>query len=224
MRVWFKSGCWLLASPNGRNAVGGDPGSTTDQGDVLRFGLCDEQAVEGIALGAAATELDVGEATVGGGVDGGDRQEGEPLGQQLLSPLVGNLELAERCFDRDLEERARAEERLPRPRYRLARRGRETIVVSQPPERRVGVDEEPQSTTPRSRATSSGQTSKSSAIEIRPARAPGLRRTDSRSGMGTRRATGCLPRRSSTGSPFSARATSFERLVFASPMLNVLVT
>lgn len=57
-------------------------------------------------------------------------------------------------------------------------------IVTQPPQHSMSVGEQPQSTTPRPRATSSGQASKSSDIEIRPARAPGLRRAGPRSVIG----------------------------------------
>ena len=56
---------------------------------------------------------------------------------------------------------------------RLARRGRQAGVVGQPPQQRVGVDEQPGHAV--YSANSSGVSSKSSAIVIRPFSAPGTR-------------------------------------------------
>lgn len=125
-----------------------DPSIAAHQGDFLDFGLCNEQAVERIAL-AFAAELDIGKATIGDRVSYGDGQESKPLRQKLLGPLLGNLELAKRCFDRDLEKRARAEEWFLRTGDRLACGIRQTSIVPQPPEHRMRVGKEPQSTIPR---------------------------------------------------------------------------
>jgi hypothetical protein len=60
-----------------------------------------------------------------------------------------------------------AEQRLLGASERIPCLGGETRVVLQPPQRRVGVDKKSQSSIPRARAMSSGQTSKSSASSIR---------------------------------------------------------
>src|SRR5665811_937763 len=106
---------------------------------------------------------------------GRDGEQRETLGEQLLRPLLGGLELAERRLDRDLEQGARAEQRLLGAGDRLACRLGEARIVGEPPEGGMGVEKEPQSSTPSARATSSGQASKSSARRMRPARAPGSR-------------------------------------------------
>jgi hypothetical protein len=92
-----------------------------DEGDLLRFGLGDEQAVEGVAL-RATPYVHVRKASVCGGVIDGYREQRESLRQQLLRPTLDDLELAERRLDRDLKERPGAEERVPRAGYRFARR------------------------------------------------------------------------------------------------------
>jgi len=126
---------------------------------------------------------------------GRDRQQREALGKQLLGPLLSSLELAERGLDRNLEQGAGAEQRFGRIGDRLARGLRKARIVGEPPQSGVGVEEEPQSSTPSVRATSSGQTSKSSPRRMRPARAPGLRRAAPDLGNATSRATGWGPRR-----------------------------
>lgn len=101
--------------------MGDDAGVAGDEGDLLRFGLGDEQAVEGVALRAAA-DVHVRETSVCGGVIDGYREQRESLCQKLLRPTRDDLELAERRLDRDLEERPGAEERGLRAGYRFARR------------------------------------------------------------------------------------------------------
>jgi len=105
-----------------------DPWIAADQGDFLHLGLCDEQTVKRIAL-ALAAELDEGQTAIGGCVSYGDGEKSKPLCPQLLGPLLGNFELAQRGFDRDLEERAGAEERLLRASNRLTRGIRQPRVV-----------------------------------------------------------------------------------------------
>ncbi len=91
--------------------MGGDPGVAGHQRHTLHSGLGCEEAIEGIAL-LLAFQFDIGKAAVGGSMSKRYGQEREALGEQLLSPPLGDLELAERGFDGDLEERAGAEERL----------------------------------------------------------------------------------------------------------------
>jgi len=91
--------------------VGGDAGVAGDQRHPLYCGLGDEEAVERVAM-RPAVQLDVGKAAIGGRVGGRDRQQRKALGEQLLRPLLGNLELAEGRLDRDLEQGAGAKERL----------------------------------------------------------------------------------------------------------------
>lgn len=101
--------------------MSGDAGIAADQGHALNRCLGNEKAVERIALQRAAL-FDVGKVAIGGGVSWGYGQEREALGEELLGPALRDLELAERGFDRDLEESAGAEERLLGAGDRLAGR------------------------------------------------------------------------------------------------------
>jgi hypothetical protein len=89
----------------------GDAGVASDQGDRLDARLRNKKAVEGVAV-RLAVPLDVGKAAIRGGVGSRDRQQREALGEQLLRPPLGSLELAEGRLDRYLEQRAGAEQRL----------------------------------------------------------------------------------------------------------------
>lgn len=91
--------------------MGGDAGIAGHQRHTLHRGLGDEEAIEGIAL-PSAVQFDIGKAAIGGAMGKRYGQQREALGEQLLGPRLGDLEPAERGFDRDLEERAGAEERL----------------------------------------------------------------------------------------------------------------
>lgn len=91
--------------------MGGDARIAGDQRHTLHRSLGDEEAIEGIAL-LSAIQLDVGKAAIGGAMGERYGQQREALGEQLFGPRLGDLELAERGFDRDLEERACAEERF----------------------------------------------------------------------------------------------------------------
>ena len=71
-----------------------DSGIAGDQRNLLGRGLSGEQAVERIALTLSA-DLDVGKASICRSVRDRDRKQGKSLCQQLLNPLVGNLQLAE---------------------------------------------------------------------------------------------------------------------------------
>jgi hypothetical protein len=98
-------------SPQRRNSVGADAGIAGHQRHTLHHGLSNEEAIEGIAL-LLAIQFDIGKVAIGGAMSWRYGQQQEALDEQLLGPLLGDLELAERGFDRDLEERAGAEERL----------------------------------------------------------------------------------------------------------------
>jgi hypothetical protein len=89
----------------------GDAGVAGDQGNRLDARLGDEKAVEGVAVWLPAP-LDIGKAAVRGSVSRRDRQQREALGEQLLSPLLGGLDLAKGRLDRRLEQRAGAEQRF----------------------------------------------------------------------------------------------------------------
>lgn len=89
--------------------MGGDAGIAGHQRHTLHRSLGDEEAIEGIAL-LSAVHLDIGKAAICGAMGERYRQQREALDEELLGPPLGDLELAERGFDRDLEERACAEE------------------------------------------------------------------------------------------------------------------
>ncbi len=91
--------------------MGGDPGIAGHQRHALYGGLGDEETIEGVAL-LPAIQFDIREAAIGGAMGERYGQQREALGEQLLGPCLGDLELAERGLNRNLEERAGAEERL----------------------------------------------------------------------------------------------------------------
>lgn len=91
--------------------MGCDPRVPADQGNLLDHGLSDEQPIEWVSLCLAA-DLHVWQPSIGRGVSGGNGKKGKSLREQLLCPLLRNLEFAQRRFDRDLEERPSADERL----------------------------------------------------------------------------------------------------------------
>jgi hypothetical protein len=87
---------------------------------MLDRGLSDQQAVERIAL-ALSAKLDIGEAAIRGGVSNRNGKQGKSFGQEFIRPLLGNLQLAERGFDRNLKKGSGADERLLRTGDRLPR-------------------------------------------------------------------------------------------------------
>jgi hypothetical protein len=91
--------------------MGGDAGIAGHHRHTLHRGLGDEEAIEGITL-LSSVQFDIGKATIRGAMGERYRQQREALDEELLGPLLVDLELAERGFDRDLEERACAEERF----------------------------------------------------------------------------------------------------------------
>lgn len=131
-------------SPEGRDPVGGNARVAGDDRHPLDFGLRDEQPVKRVPLGSPS-HLYVRQRAVGPGVGHGDRQERKTLRYQLVSPRLRRLQLAQRGLDRNLQQGARAEERLLGPGDRVPCGLREVGVVCEPPQRRVGVEEQAQS-------------------------------------------------------------------------------
>jgi hypothetical protein len=136
-----------------------------NEGDFLALGLSNKEAIERIAL-VVAVQLHIGKLAISLGMAKGDRQNRKALCQELLCPVFGDFQLAQRGFDHHLKKGSRAEQRLLGTGYRFPCPDRESRVITQPPQSGMGVDQQPQSIAPRLRATSSGQVSKSSAIEI----------------------------------------------------------
>jgi len=90
-----------------------------------------------------------------------------------------------------------------------------TIVVSQPPQRGVRVQQQLHRA-PSSSAMSSGSSSKSSARRTRPRQAPRTEASAEALRTGTSRAAGFPLRAMTMSSPASARSTNCESFVFAS--------
>lgn len=91
--------------------MGGDARIASHQRHTLHHSLGDEETIEGVALLSAA-QFDIGKAAIRGAMGERYGQQRETLDEELLGPFLGDLELAKRGFDRDLEERACAEERF----------------------------------------------------------------------------------------------------------------
>ena len=91
--------------------MGDDAGIAGHQRHALHGRLGDEEAIERIAL-LPAVQLDIGKAAIRSTMGERYRQQREALDEELLGPLFADLELAERGFDRDVEQRACAEERF----------------------------------------------------------------------------------------------------------------
>src|SRR3954468_122140 len=182
-----------------------------DQGKTLDLGLCDQKAVERIAVVHRQRSHPIG-------MSGGDRQEVDAGPFQLLKQVRRSFELAEAALDRDLPDDDRTDhnpvafggDRLPCPLADLVR------VPGHPPEDDVSVEQEVQGCMPRDSARSSGSSSKSSAIFTFPRQAPAREEKPSPCRSGTSRAAGSPRRVMTISSPACARSTNFDSWVLAS--------
>src|SRR5712691_3222134 len=150
-----------------------------------------------------------------------DGERVEAVADQLCIEIVRRGQLAERGLDRQFPGGGRADRDI---RFGpgdgraggLAERG----IVGQPPEQRVGVEEQPHGCSPlKAAATSGGSSSKSGAMVTRPSQPPGVRGAWD-STYGTSLATGVPDRPIRISSPCSARSTRREKFVFASWMFT----
>src|SRR5690606_3894523 len=133
------------------------------------------------------------------------------------------IELAQPLFGGDFPRRSRADEDLvAHVADRLSRVGGKSGVVSEPPQQRVGVEEDPHQAASQDRSSSSGRGSKNSS-PTRPGRRPG-RRPPGSAASGTSRAYGRPAFATMISSPAWARSSSLEKWVLASWTLTTVAT
>src|SRR5271165_5378257 len=162
-------------SPQHRHAVGGDPLVARDEREALAPRLGYEHPVERICVMA---RQGTGEQRV-------PREDGQfretPLPHRV-EEVLRYVELALRSLDRDLPDGRDAEKDSHfGVGDLLAYQCPDAPVVPPPPEQCMGIEQQPlQSRVPKRRSSSSSGSSKSSLIQILPARSPGTRRVPSR--------------------------------------------
>src|SRR5262245_17571919 len=198
------------SGPQRRYLVGREGGIVRDDRQPLLQRLCDQHAVERVAMVPRET-LDA-ECM-------GDRHR-----EFLESRCTGGrgdgvevcAELAERRLDRDFPRAGRAHvDGVARVAHAGRRAGREAGGGSERPKESVRVEEEPQVSPSKAASTSSGSgASKSLATRSLPRRIPSFRAPRTVP-SGTSFATGRRLRVITISSPFAARSSNRERWVLA---------
>src|SRR5215217_2218888 len=203
----------LVARVDHRDVVCMKPRVSRDQRESFLPRLSDEQPVERITV--MKRKARDGEAMVRG-----QSEHTQTGAEDVCVKVARHRELADRCLRPDLSERDDAERELRGRRDRLAGTYPEPLHARELPEHDVRVEQQPHSGSSSIASISSSENSKSSPIEIDPARLPCAARKREPGVAGstrTSRATGTPSRAISTSSPASTRARSFERSVFACP-------
>jgi len=110
------------------------------------------------------------------GVLDGDSQRFERLTGEHVGELLGQIELANSLFDSHFPDAGRAEkDQILGRRDQLTAPVTKCWIISQPPQEKVRVEQDPHGSMPNAAAMSAGSSSKPSWITIRPFNAPGTR-------------------------------------------------
>ncbi len=158
-----------------------------DERNALDQGLGDQEAIERIFMGDP-------QPTSEDGMRDRDRESREILapddGGEVLRQGRGAGELSETVFGDDFHGRRRADEDLVvRALDRIPGSPRQHDIVAEPPDQGMGVEKDPQTSSPQAAISPSGRGSKNAGVSaIRPSRAPGRRGSDR--SIRTMRATG----------------------------------
>jgi AspT/YidE/YbjL antiporter-like protein len=212
-----RTGRALSSAPHDLDLVVEDPGVGGQERAALELCLCDQEAVERVAV----MRRQPGDAE-GVRVLDGERVDAvlrELLGNEALGRR-GQLELAEPHLDRDLPG-ARRREQEGRAALLEQRQGRraEALGAEVPPQPALGVDEGTLHLRNPARTSGGRGALKSSAMRPLPTKRP-ARLLPRALRAGTSRATGSPAREMRTSSPASTRASSRERWVLASCTLT----